>query len=61
MDESQVNETIVKRGDEYCVVSKSKDSKGHHKNLGCSDTQAGAKRRMGQVEYFKHMGEDSAD
>lgn len=61
VDESQVNETIVKRGDEYCVVSKSKDSKGHHKNLGCSDTQAGAKRRMGQVEYFKHMGEDSAD
>jgi len=61
VDEVQVNETIVKRGDEYCVVSKSKDSKGHHKNLGCSDTQAGAKRRMGQVEYFKHMGEDSAD
>jgi hypothetical protein len=60
-DEVQVNETIVKRGDEYCVVSKSKDSKGHHKNLGCSDTQAGAKRRMGQVEYFKHQGEDSAD
>jgi len=61
VDEVQVNETIVKRGDEYCVVSKSKDSKGHHKNLGCSDTQAGAKRRMGQVEYFKHQGEDSAD
>lgn len=42
-------ETIVKRKNKECVVSK----KG--KNLGCSSSHAGAVKRLRQVEYFKHM------
>jgi hypothetical protein len=45
--EQQVQETIVKKGDEYEVQSKS------GKNLGRSDTKAGAVKRLGQVEWFK--------
>lgn len=40
--------TIRKKGSKYCVVSK----KG--KNLGCSTSKKGARKRLGQVEYFKH-------
>ena len=50
-------EVIVKQGDQWCVKSKKKDAKGHRKNLGCYDSRAGAKKRLGQVEYFKHLGE----
>lgn len=35
---------------EWCVYS----HKG--KNMGCYDSQAGAKKRLQQVEYFKHGG-----
>ena len=49
----QLNETIVKRGNEECVISK----KG--KNLGCSSSHAGAVKRLRQVEYFKHMKEEN--
>jgi hypothetical protein len=45
--EQPVQETIVKKGDEYEVQSKS------GKNLGRSDTKAGAVKRLGQVEWFK--------
>lgn len=38
---------IRKKGDKYCVFSKS------GKNLGCSDTMEGAKKRLQQVEFFK--------
>ena len=41
---------IRKRGSKHCVVSK----KG--KNLGCSSSRKGAKKRLRQVEYFKHKG-----
>ena len=46
-DDDQVDETIVKKGGEYEVQSKS------GKNLGRSDTKAGAVKRLGQVEWFK--------
>jgi len=49
-------EVIVKQGDQWCVKSKKKDAKGHRKNLGCYGSQAGAKKRLGQIEYFKHKG-----
>ena len=41
---------IRKKGSNYCVVS----HKG--KNLGCSKSRQGAKKRLRQVEYFKHKG-----
>jgi hypothetical protein len=44
----QVDETIKKVGSQYEVVSKS------GKNMGKSPTKAGAVKRLGQVEYFKH-------
>lgn len=43
-------EFIRKRGSEWCVLSR----KG--KNLGCSPSKKGAKKRLAQVEYFKHKG-----
>jgi hypothetical protein len=46
-NEGQVKETIVKKGGKYEVQSKS------GKNLGQSDTKAGAVKRLGQVEWFK--------
>ena len=52
--DSNVSEMIVKQGDEWCVKSEKKDSKGHHKNMGCYTSKKGAKKRLGQVEYFKH-------
>jgi ribosomal protein L37AE/L43A len=42
---------IVQENGEFCV--KSEDGK---KNLGCSDTMEGAKKRLREVEYFKHQG-----
>lgn len=38
---------IRKVGKQYCVFSKD------GKNLGCSDSEAGAKKRLQQVEFFK--------
>lgn len=46
---------IVKRGKKHCVVSK----KG--KNLGCGSSEAWAKKRLAQVEYFKHAHKSLAD
>jgi ribosomal protein L37AE/L43A len=42
---------IVQEGGEFCV--KSEDGK---KNLGCEPTMEAAKKRLQQVEYFKHKG-----
>lgn len=44
-----LSETIRKEGEKYVVRSE----KG--KNLGSSDTLGGAKKRLKQVEYFKHI------
>lgn len=47
---------IVKRKGGYYVVSEKKDKKGRRKNLGGPyKTRAAAKKRIAQVEYFKHM------
>jgi hypothetical protein len=40
---------IRKEGDKHCVKSHS------GKNLGCYGTAGGAKKRLKQVEYFKHV------
>jgi len=42
---------IRKEGNEWCVKSES------GKNMGCYDSEAGAKKRLQQIEYFKHKGE----
>lgn len=45
-------EAIIKKvGKQYCVLSEDGS-----KNLGCSDSLEGAKKRLQQVEYFKHKG-----
>lgn len=41
---------IRKVGSQYCVFSKDGTKK-----LGCYPTEAGAKKRLQQVEYFKHV------
>lgn len=54
MDESvELDETIVKVGNKYRLVSKKTG-----RNLGTYDTKAGAMKRERQVQYFKHMGEE---
>lgn len=40
---------IKQEGDKHCVKSHS------GKNLGCYESASGAKKRLKQVEYFKHM------
>ncbi len=50
----ELDEHIVKQGSQYILKSKKTG-----KNLGVSDTKAGAVKREGQVEYFKHIKEDS--
>jgi hypothetical protein len=44
-----IKATIVKQGSQHCVKSHT------GKNLGCSPTEGGAKKRLAQVEYFKHV------
>jgi hypothetical protein len=51
----QLVEFIRKQGNQYCV----KSEKG--KNLGCSSTHGGAKKRLAQVEYFKHLNKESQE
>jgi hypothetical protein len=41
---------VVKEDNEYCVKSEDRS-----KNLGCRPSKAGAKKRLQQVEYFKHI------
>jgi hypothetical protein len=45
-----LNCVVVKEGGEYCVKSEDRS-----KNLGCKPSKAGAKKRLQQVEYFKHL------
>jgi hypothetical protein len=54
----QLNEIIVKRGDKFCLVSKSKTKEGKRKSLGCYPSREGAKKREKQVQYFKHLKEE---
>jgi hypothetical protein len=57
-EEEQLNEIIVKRGDKYCLVSKSKTKEGKRKSLGCYPSRSGALKREKQVQYFKHLKEE---
>lgn len=52
-EETSIDETIVKVGDKYRLVSKSSG-----KNLGTYDTKSGAENREKQVQYFKHHNEE---
>lgn len=46
---------IKKTKEGYKVLSEKTDARGHHKNLGGPyKTKAAAKKRLAQVEYFKH-------
>jgi hypothetical protein len=45
-----LNCVVVKESGEYCVKSEDRT-----KNLGCKPSKAGAKKRLQQVEYFKHL------
>lgn len=49
-----LDEHIVKRGNEYELKSKKSG-----KNLGTYGSKKGAEKREGQVEYFKHLKEDT--
>jgi hypothetical protein len=51
---SELDEHIVKKGSEYSLRSKKSN-----KNLGTYKTKAGAEHREREVEYFKHLKEDS--
>lgn len=41
---------------QYRLVSKKKDKKGKHRNLGTFDTLEAAKKHERAVEYFKRLG-----
>ncbi len=43
---------IKKRNDKWCVFSHKK-KKGKHHNFGCFDTKEKAKKRLGQIYFFK--------
>jgi hypothetical protein len=45
----EVHAFIRREGDKHCVKSHS------GKNLGCYESADGAKKRLKQVEYFKHL------
>lgn len=49
-----LTETITKRGNKYCLISKKSK-----KNLGCYTSRSGAEKREKQVQYFKHLKEMS--
>ena len=54
--DTDVTEHIVKTGSGYEV-----ESEHGNKNLGKTKTLAAAKKRLKQIEYFKHMGESVHD
>ena len=47
---------IVKTKSGYEVVSEHRDAKGKRKRLGKYKTLEEAKKRLGQIEFFKHKG-----
>jgi len=52
---SLLNETIKKRGNKYCLLSKKTN-----RNLGCYRTKAAAKKRERQIQFFKRLKEETA-
>lgn len=59
LDETNINdiiyETVVKRGNKYCLLSKKTK-----KNLGCYASKKAVNKREQQVQYFKNIKEMSA-
>lgn len=53
MSEETVVETIRKMDNKYVIFSKDGS-----KRLGTYDSESAAKKRLKQIEYFKHMGEE---
>ena len=53
MHEETIQETIRHEGNKWNIYSKDGS-----KRLGSYDTETAAKKRLGQIEYFKHMGEE---
>lgn len=49
LPQPEVYAFIRKEGDQHCVKSHS------GKNLGCYQSASGARKRLKQVEYFKHV------
>ena len=50
----ELQEIIVKQGNEWCVKSEKKSKKtGKRKNMGCYPSKEKAHERLGQVEWFK--------
>ena len=47
--EEQINEYIRKKGSKWCVFSHKTD-----RNMGCYSKKSGAKKRLGQIHYFKN-------
>ncbi len=54
MNEETIQETIRHEGSKWNIYSKDGS-----KRLGSYDTEEAAKKRLRQIEYFKHMGEDA--
>jgi hypothetical protein len=54
MHEETIEETIRHEGSKWNIYSKDGS-----KRLGSYDTEQAAKKRLRQIEYFKHMGEDA--
>jgi hypothetical protein len=52
--EKIINETITKRGNKYCLLSKKTK-----RNLGCYNTKQAARNREKQINYFKSVKEMS--
>jgi hypothetical protein len=52
---SLLNETIKKKGNKYCLLSKKTN-----RNLGCYRTKAAAKKRERQIQFFKRLKEETA-
>ncbi len=46
---------LVQREDGWYVVSEKKDKKGNRKNLGGPYSREKAKKRLQEIEMFKHM------
>lgn len=49
--EDSLDEVIRKEGDQYCVRSHKTN-----RNMGCYSSKEKAKKRLGQIQYFKHKG-----
>jgi hypothetical protein len=45
---------IVKRKNEWCVIGHKKDKSGNYRNHGCFNTRDEAKKRLNQIQGFKH-------